>query len=161
MGIYFFEDEDAQRRLWEELESWKGTPFRHRCAVKGKGADCIHFVSTVYCNVGAQEFKKEWVPDYPPDWHLHNTREQLRETILSRVPRWEDITSQNMVTIMPGDLFLYHYGKAASHSGIYHSGYIYQSITGIGVQKNGFHDMPWYPKIRFHLRLRKVNWENG
>ena len=75
----FFADPRQVDRLEQEVRSWLGTPWRHRTAVKGYGADCIQFVAQVLHNLGVFDFSKVKIPDYPPDWHLHNTRELLYE----------------------------------------------------------------------------------
>lgn len=145
----YFESSIKRANLHAELESWLGTPWRHRVAVKGVGADCIHFVAGVFHNLGIIDFGSINVPDYPPDWHLHNTRELLLEemdkhfkTKLIEIPRVED-----------GDVILSHYGKAASHASIYFEDFLYHCIRPGGVIKASFFDRAWRDRMRWALRI--------
>jgi len=146
---YYFEDKKNQERLKKILDEWLGTPFRHRTGVKGQGADCIHFVAKVYDEMDIIEFALSDVPDYSPDWHLHNTRQKLFEKIISTVPV-EQVPIDNL---MNGDLVLSHFGKAASHTSVFFDGYLYHAITNIGVIKEEINNSVVTGKLKFALRL--------
>ncbi|MDD7971340.1 peptidase [Roseinatronobacter alkalisoli] len=53
-------------RALEIARGWIGTPYRHRAAMRGAGADCLGLVRGVWCalygGVGPD------VPPYAPDW---------------------------------------------------------------------------------------------
>jgi len=150
MVMYFFDDIDKQKELKLILDSWVGTPFKHKTAVKGKGCDCIHLVGCVFQEMGLLVFNKKTVPDYPPDWHLHNTRELLSEGIISRL----NVEKKDLNNLMNGDIILSHYGKASSHAGIYFDGYVYQALTRIGVKKINFKDQKYRKRMKFVYRVK-------
>jgi cell wall-associated NlpC family hydrolase len=145
---YFFEDPGQQKKLKAVLESWLNTPWRHKCGIKGLGCDCIHFGIRVYEQMGLVKWRDDLVPDYPQDWHLHNTRELLKEAIEREVQgEWVDKNDP-----MNGDVILTHYGKASSHAGIFFDGYVYQSITGIGVRKVRYKIKVFGGEIKYAFR---------
>lgn len=148
-GKPYFDDLENQRRLLKELNEWVGTPWRHRVCVKGLGADCIFFVAQVFHNLGIFDFEKAHKPDYPPDWHLHNTRELLVETIKATLP----VIEIPLDEVRNGDIVLSHYGQAASHASVYFDGFIYHCLNPGGVIKSTFNDKSWREKMRFALRL--------
>jgi hypothetical protein len=82
---YYFEEIEKQKQLKKILDEWLNTPFRHHCGVKGLGCDCIHFVACVLDELGILILTKKTIPDYPKDWHLHNTRELLEEGIIKNL----------------------------------------------------------------------------
>ena len=144
-----FDDIEKQKELKIILDSWLNTPFRHRCGVKGKGCDCIHFVARVFEEMGLLTLNK--VPNYPRDWHLHNTRELLAEAIT----KYLAVEKVNLNSLKNGDIILAHYGKAASHAAIYFDGYAYQSITNVGVCKINFKDKVFKRQMRFAYRVKE------
>lgn len=150
MVKYYFEDKKRQALLKRALDEWLGTPYKHHTGVKQLGCDCIHFASCVYSEIGALYFKKEMVPDYPRDWHLHNTRELLKETIVKYL-KGEFLNIDEKM--MNGDLILSHYGKASSHAGIFFDGYVYQSLQDIGVRKITILDMKFKKRMKFIYRI--------
>jgi len=128
----FFDSEKKQKELLQILESWMGTPYRHRTAVKGRGVDCIHFVACVMMEAGV--ISKFNVPDYPSDWHLHHTDELLREGI-AQFPMSEEF-DPGEVDPINGDILLFRYGRASAHSTIFFDNYIYQAVGYDEVRKN-------------------------
>lgn len=148
---YYFEDEDKQKDLGRILESWRvpHTPYRHHCGVKGLGCDCLHFVGRVLEEIGLLKWRKGLFPDYPQDWHLHNTRELLSENI-ERELKVEKIYPGNL---MDGDIILHHYGKAASHAGIFFGGFVYHAISGAGVIRTSFEDQTFRKRMQFAYRV--------
>jgi cell wall-associated NlpC family hydrolase len=146
---YFFEDKDRQEKLKRIMDEWVGTPHRHHCGVKGLGTDCIYFVVRVLEEMKILRWRKNLVPDYPPDWHMHNTRELLKEGLEREIRgEWVDRGS-----LMNGDIVLSHFGKAASHSGIYLDGSIYQSLDRIGVRKIDASDRWMRKHMKFAYRI--------
>jgi len=146
---YYFENLEEQKKLKIILEEWRGTPWRHHCGVKGLGTDCIHFVGMVLKEMNLIKWRKGMVPDYPADWHLHNTRELLKDALEKEV-RGEFVGTSNF---MNGDIVLYHFGKASSHAAIYFDGYVYQALTGLGVKKINIKTKILDGKIKFNYRV--------
>ena len=127
---YYFEDEQRRKELKKVLEEWVGTPFKHKCGVKGLGCDCIHFAAAVFGELGLVKMREKDWPDYPRDWHLHNTRSLLIEG-LERHLKVERVGAPTLC----GDICVYNFAKTAAHVGIYCDGLIYQAIDEMGVQK--------------------------
>ncbi len=150
---YVFEDEEKRTKLKTILDEWLGTPFRHRTGVKGLGCDCIHFVAGVYEEMNLLSIPKNAWPDYPKDWHLHNTRELLVEGI-QKYLSVERVESRDF---MDGDLLVYKFGKAAAHAGIYFGGYVYQAVDPFGVQKVLITLNPFSKRLIYVFRL--VTWQ--
>lgn len=146
---YYFDNIEKQHQLKRLLDEWIGTPFRHHAGVKGRGCDCIHFVTKIFEELGVIQWRKDLIPDYPRDWHLHNTRELLMEGILKELPG----EKVELSSLKNGDIILSHYGKAASHASIYYDGYIYQSITDMGVCKINFNDRVFRRQMKFGFRI--------
>jgi len=131
MGIIkpFFRTQERQNRLLEVLESWEGTPYRHRSGVKYYGVDCAHFIGCVLMELGIIESFK--VTKYSRDFCLHTSEEgfvaHLREH-----PLLEEI---NINDLMNGDILLYKFGRVSGHSAIYFDGDAWQSRSKYGVIK--------------------------
>ena len=151
MSDYYFEDEEKQKELKGVLDEWHGTPYRHHCGVKGLGCDCIHFVAKVFEEMGIFKWRKNIISDYPRDWHLHNTRELLCEAI-ERELKVEKFELNNL---MNGDITISHYGKAASHAGIFFDEHVYQAINRVGVCKISFNDRLLRRQMKFAYRILK------
>jgi cell wall-associated NlpC family hydrolase len=148
---YFFDDAEKQKDLKRILDEWMGTPFRHQCGVKGMGCDCSWFVARVFEELGVLQWRKNLMPDYPKDWHLHNTRELLKETFEKEF-KAERI---DFGSFRNGDVVLFHYGKAASHIGIFSDGYIYQALERIGVCRVTAAEKMLRQRMRFAYRILK------
>jgi cell wall-associated NlpC family hydrolase len=103
---------DEETKMVQEIRSWIGTKWKHNVALKGWGTDCIQFIVKI-----GKEF--DWIPDdydtgkYHAGWALHNTRSILLEGIQELCEQVNDDQYQI------GDIFVYVYGKAATHAGIY------------------------------------------
>ena len=148
---YYFEDEEKGAELGQRLAEWLGTPYRHHCGVKSLGTDCIHFVCRVLEEMGILKWRKNLVPNYPRDWHLHNTRELLMENLIKEVPG----ESKPRNDLRDGDIILSHYGQAASHAAIYYKGYAWQALDGIGVAKININDRAARRQMKYAYRILK------
>lgn len=145
-------DIEKQLELKRVLEEWHGTPFKHRTAVKGLGCDCVHFAVKVFEEIGLLNFSMLSIPDYPMDWHLHNTREALCEAI----EKYLKVEKYDMnVKLINGDIILSHYGKASSHAGIFFDDYVHQAINNIGVRKIHISDKGFKKQMKFFYRVIK------
>lgn len=149
--VEYFKDKNNQMELKRILDEWEGTPFRHHCGVKGLGCDCIHLVACVFNELGLLVLTRKTIPDYPKDWHLHNTRELLEEGLFKVL----NVVKVELGILINGDIILSHYGKAASHAGIYYDGYVYQALNGIGVRRINFDDKKFRKRMRFAFRIIK------
>lgn len=126
---WFFEDEKNLENLRRELESWLGTPFRHRTAVKGIGCDCLHMVAAVMMAVGA--IGKVHIPPYNRGVGYHSYDDALSRG-LGQVKQLEQV---NKWDLMDGDIVSYQYGTVPSHVGIYFEGLLYHSVWNGGVTR--------------------------
>lgn len=129
--------DDKQEELYKELESWLGTPFKHKQGIKGVGTDCIQFVAKVLEHFGFGPFK---FPDYAKDWHMHKTSGLLMTNLMKQVKGSYEVPLWN---IKSGDIVLYHIGNDSAHGGIYFvdewgDRYLYHSINPFGVVKLDF-----------------------
>lgn len=149
---YYFEDIGKQKKLKIILDNKLGTPYKHHTGVEGMGYDCIHFVGCAMEEMDLLNFDRKSVPQYPRDWHLHNTREILAEGIEARL----NVEKLNIKDkLMNGDIILSHYGKASSHAGIFFDNYVYQALDGIGVRKIIFTDQKFKKQMKFFYRIKK------
>lgn len=151
MVKYFFENKDRQEKLKTVLGEWIGTPFRHQCGVKGMGCDCVHFVIKVFEEFGLIDLNRVVIPDYPRDWHMHNTQEALKEAIELNLP--VKMVGLNSSVLQNGDIILSHYGKASSHVGIYFDKHVVQAINKIGVKRIHFNDQKFRKQMKFAYRI--------
>jgi len=163
---FYFDDTEKQAELKRILDSWTGTPFKHHTGVKQRGCDCIHFVAKTYEEMGLIILKK--VPEYPHDWHMHNTRELLLIGIIKYLDGIAYILEKGDPDLlaglgaevsgeeynpMNGDIILSHYGKASSHAAIYFDDYIYQAVNNVGVCKIQYSDKVFRRQMRFAYRV--------
>lgn len=96
----------------EEARSWVGGRWIHGQSVKGVGADCVQFVTSVAKNLG-------WIPEsfrtikYSRDWAMHNDKSILIEEFSKVADRvaFDDIKV--------GDVLIFNTGRCAGHSGLY------------------------------------------
>jgi cell wall-associated NlpC family hydrolase len=152
---YYFEDTAKCEVLYDELRSWLRTPFKHGVGVKGMGCDCIHFVLRVYEAIGAIKPGLMRVPNYPKDWHVHNSEELLYNKFKS-LSMFEELEMKDglpVVSMMDGDVYLHKYGLANSHSSIYCRDKIYHSINGVGVQDTAWYDEKWSSTRKCGFRM--------
>jgi cell wall-associated NlpC family hydrolase len=112
----YFAKEENWSRMWEEMESWRGTPYRHLQMTKGRGADCTLFIGGVWkaCNV-----LDDVIYDYyPKDWHVHTEEELVLDSIFRH---YQDHCKEGLVLerfgplpveeLLRGDLITFNYPK--------------------------------------------------
>lgn len=146
----FFRTPERVQALSKELSAWEGTPFRHRCGVKGLGVDCIHMVCHVLINLGAVPANiMRHVPGYPRDWHLHKRNTLLQDMIEKHL----DVRQVPIAEMKDGDIVIYRFGRSNSHAAIYCGGKIYQAVEGSGVTRSSASDKQWNKRIRRVYRL--------
>jgi hypothetical protein len=160
MTEYYFDDLENQKRLKIILDEWLDppTPWRHRCGVKHLGTDCIHFVLRVSEELGLLKWRKDLIPDYPRDWHLHNTRELVseglkRELKVEKIDLGELLKKISLGELLNGDIIVSYFGKAASHAGFFFDGYVYQALENIGVCRMNVKDRYFLNRMKFAYRI--------
>ncbi len=139
---------EAQQRqaVVAEARTWEGTPWHHQGRVKGAGVDCLMLIAGVFEAAGLvphlaivpdpeqltaapQASGPIFVPNYPPDWHLHRS-EELAQGIVERFAR--EIPGPPL----PGDVGLCQYGRVLSHGFIVLDWpLILHAVTGGTVQR--------------------------
>jgi cell wall-associated NlpC family hydrolase len=149
MSTYYFSQMQKVDDLYDELESWRGTPWRHACSVKGRGADCIGFVWGVFNNLGMLE--KTFEKTYPRDWHVHNHEEKLLAG-LRDVPGLFEITFDSLYFPFYGDILVFKYGKVSSHVGIYFESQVYHSPNH-RVMRSPYREKSYFSRIRHVFRF--------
>lgn len=122
----YFDNEKKQKKLKQVLESWLETPFKHATGVKGQGVDCIYLVARVLEEVGLGPFR---IPEYPKDWHLHNSEELLIKGTKGNLK----VKEVKLDDIQNGDVIIYKIDKAAAHAAIYFDGFIYHAVNNCEV----------------------------
>lgn len=90
-----------------EARSWIGTPYHTHAGVKGVGVDCGMLLVRVYTTVGLLPEGTD-LPNYAPDWYLHEQSSGWVEDYLSSFTHEVD-------TVDLGDILLFKYGRAYSH----------------------------------------------
>ena len=146
---YYFEDKQKQDKLLGILESWIGTPYRHRAGVKGMGCDCVHLPIGVLTEMGLMKVRKKDVPHYAPDYHMHKTRSMLVDSIAKHLSA-EEITDGSF---MNGDILCFSFGKTAAHAGFWFNDYLYEAVDRIGVIKTHFPNSQWREKLQHTYRI--------
>lgn len=148
---YYFEDIDKQKQLLDILESWIGTPYRHRCGVKQMGCDCIHLHIAILTELGLLHLKPKDIPHYPRDYHIHSTRSLMVESI----EKYLNVEKVN--NLMNGDILCFKFGKAAGHAAFWFNGYLYESLNKMGVVKTNFNNSQWKNKLTNTFRILEIS----
>jgi hypothetical protein len=154
---YYFEDPDKREALYKELESWVGTPFKHRMGAKGLGCDCFVFWMKVMeaPEVGVLIPGMTRLPKYDVNWCLYRSEEILLDRVRNH-PAVTEIDMGNPPSDfndpMDGDIFLYQFGRVHGHSSIYCRNQLYHSISDIGVRATPWKDSLFTPRLKFGFR---------
>ena len=103
-----------RQEVIREALSWTGTKFMHEARVKGVGADCGRFLIGVFVQTRLME-------DYEPArvpvaWHLHADSPTFDPDMYVR--QIKRFSHEIAGPPLPGDIALFWWGKAYSHSGI-------------------------------------------
>ena len=99
----------AQRQaVIAAAKTWLRTPFHHEGRVKGVGVDCAMFLAEVYREAGLCD--RLAVEHYPPDWHLHRSRERYLAFL-------EGCTFP-VEAPQPADIALFRVGRCYSHGAV-------------------------------------------
>jgi hypothetical protein len=152
---WYFEPVERQLRLKAIMDTWIGTPFRHRGCVRGLkgGVDCIHFTAEVFKELGIIDSYE--LPKYGKDWHMHRAGEQLLAGIFDFADAHPTYALRDVGINNPmnGDVYMYKWGRASAHTSIYYDGLVYQVLTNTRVE-----EYPWGQdshRRRFGLRVEE------
>lgn len=104
------QERDLRLRVIQEAFTWINTPYIPHAKTKGKGTDCAMLMVAIYEKINALN-GDEIVPDYSPDWSLH----QNQELYLAKMMKYGIPTT----TPKPGDVVMFRLGNAISHAGIF------------------------------------------
>jgi len=126
----FFRTQERKDELFEVLESWEGTPYRHHSGVKYYGVDCAFFIGSVLIELGIVESFR--ATEYARDFCLHSYCDDGFAKHLREHPVLEEVGFKNP---MDGDIVLYKFGRVAGHSAFYFDRNSWQARSKIGVVK--------------------------
>ena len=94
----------------QEAMTWVDTPYHHLARCKGVGVDCAQLMAGIAENLSS---KKINIETYSVEWHLHNRKELMCETLESfgciQIPLEE---------AQPGDIITFKFGRVNSHLGL-------------------------------------------
>lgn len=152
MDKWFFDNEDKLAELQKEMESWKGTPYKHHIGVKNKGCDCIHFIVNALKPIGVFHGRNIVIPKYPRDWHLHNGQRLMVEGIKNQM----NVEEVDREKPKDGDVILYEFGLHEAHGGIYYRGHVLQALNEIGVTSRHYEDPDFFNRMRRCFRFKAV-----
>ena len=93
---------------------WEGTPYHNHARVKHVGVDCAQLCVGIalQCN-RITDVQLQNIPNYSPEWHLHNREEKLIEQLESF--NCHRVDSSNTI---PGCIVCFRFGRATSHLGV-------------------------------------------
>jgi cell wall-associated NlpC family hydrolase len=143
----YFQNRDRESQLFAESESWIGTPFLHRAAVKGVGVDCVQLAASILkaCEViGPYNFG-----EYPLDWGQHQT-ESLLTGWLDRSPAFVRLAGGPG---RMGDVVCFTVGKCVQHCGIMRGSLGFIHVLSRGrVTINQLDDPTWAKRLACFYR---------
>lgn len=131
----------TREQVVAEARTWLGTGYHHHARIKGVGVDCVQLLCGVFEACGLVEHIDTGF--YPVDWHLHRGEEMFSNSML---PFGRQLPDGQPA--LPGDVFVFRYGRTFSHGAIYAGedtdgrGLLIHSYIGRGVILSGFHEEP-------------------
>lgn len=143
------------KQVIEEAMEWIDTPWQHQAMVKGEGVDCAMFVAGVALEVGLiEEGELDNIPNYPKDWHYHNTESQLIP-ILELFPVFQIPLEE----VTEGDIVVFKVANCESHLGFYvEDGWFVHAFTSAKVKKvlKSRLDQRWTKRLTRAYRFENV-----
>jgi len=104
------EKEKSEREaVVTEAKTWLHTPYHNSARIKGVGVDCGQILLGVFENCGLIEHAE--TGNYPQDWAMHHDEPLYFDWV-------KKYTKQVDREPLPGDILLYHFGRAPSHAAI-------------------------------------------
>ena len=128
----------------QEARRWLGTPYRHQCATRGAGADCLGLVLGIWRAV--QGDWPEDVPPYTPDWSEPSRQERLWQAAARHLVELPAGTPH-----APGQVLLFRMraGAVAKHLGVVSAiapGRFIHAYSGHGVCESAL-TPPWARRV--------------
>ena len=108
---------EQRAEIVRAARSWIGTPYHHRAAVKGAGADCALFPVAVYkeCGILPEAYEP---PEYSSQWHLHRSEELYLQEVEKFCREIGVVAGQGKVDPRPADFLVVQFGRTFSHGAI-------------------------------------------
>lgn len=125
-----------------EARRWIGTPYRHQCALRGAGCDCLGLVRGLWrATLGPEPVS---VPAYSPDWSEPQGEERLWQAALVHLVPTQTPDIGQVV------LFRMRDGSVAKHLGVISalgdSPHFIHAYSGRGVVESPL-STPWARRI--------------
>lgn len=114
MNQPFFTQPARIASLLIAVESWMGTPFRERAALKGVGVDCVHLAHALMVKSGLALPSFD-LGDYPLDWAQHRD-ESLLVAWIERIGCCALLDAGT--PLQAGDAVCFRQGRCSHHIGI-------------------------------------------
>lgn len=108
-------ESDERAALIREALTWRGTPFRWECCIKGVGADCGRFIAGAANNAGIRNIDIAKLPRMSAQWFLHKSDESYVH-IIEQFAR--EIHLKPGDNPKPGDIVVVQVGKDWGHSAL-------------------------------------------
>lgn len=135
-------EQEERAAVVAEALTWQRTPYHPHGRVKGGGVDCAMLLVEVYPKVMPARVPPFNVDHYPPDWHLHRSKERYLEYVLKYATEIPEAQAG------AGDVVLFKFGRCFSHGAIIVKWpKIIHAYVGIGCQLEDANRAQW-------LRLR-------
>jgi NlpC/P60 family putative phage cell wall peptidase len=129
----------ARAAVAAEALTWLGTAYHHHARLKGVGVDCAQLLCAVYAACGLVEPVDTGF--YPVDWHLHRSEERFMGWLARYARRCP--TFPDGERLVPGDVYLFRYGRAFSHGSIaVNDAQVVHAYIGRGVMLNRLNEEP-------------------
>ncbi len=105
-------EQEEREAVVREALSWQRTPYHHNARVKGGGVDCAMLLAEVYPKIVPHRVPPITPEHYPPDWHLHRSKERYLTYVQKYAVEITEAEAQ------PGDMVLFKFGRCFSHGAI-------------------------------------------
>lgn len=147
MSRYLIETDEEAAAFRREAESWLGTPFRPRAAVKGAAVDCVSFPRAVMQACGAR--LEGAYPAYSVDRSKHCTDSLILAWFAQHTDELVCVSSPDgPAGCVPriGDVLVFQVNKAADHLGLLlnpKGGLVIHAVWPQGVTFGHLTDATW------------------
>lgn len=131
-------EQQEREAVVAEALSWQRTPYHHNARVKGSGVDCAMLLAEVYPKVVPHLVPPITPEHYPPDWHLHRSKERYLEYVLKNATEIPEAEAG------AGDVVMFKFGRCFSHGAIIVKWpKIVHAYVGIGCQLEDANGAQW------------------
>lgn len=100
-GLEDSENRAVEDRIERLLQTWERTPYLPGQNVRGRGVDCVHFVTSIYDELIGTNFRHAKLPQ---DASLHDKK--IAEATLRRFFKMYPCFEVKGTTIQPGDIVI-------------------------------------------------------